>query len=466
MTTSNRNVQSQIEGMATLLVLDDETRKLTTLREFSFFTTNETHRLIPYHISWLWKKDYTGIHLLMQSGTAEIDQTAPINRWLKDKIHSLCLSDRANEIFQDVLSPDDITAEKEKTPSEVTADNLWREALPNHFLWCPLFDKSQDLSGGLLFFREKPFSEAEIKMLQWLIGSYQYTWVILTKRKMKPILQELRGRKLWLVMGISIIVIALLPIRLSVLANATVVPQDPVLINAPMQGVIKSFAVSPGEQVSPNQLLLTLDKTDLEANQKISLKEYQLTESRLRTAISQGLTRTGSGNSRENQSDIPILEAQLEIDRAHLDYTKAQLAKAEVRSPISGIVVFDSKEDWIGQPVQTGERILIIANSEHVKLRILLPVANAITLKQDTEGSFFPYGHLKSIPFRIKTLGYNARMTPEKILAYQLEATFIKTDNIPQLGAKGTARIYGSRVPLIYYLFRRPLQALRQTMGF
>ncbi len=42
MTASSRNVQSQIEGLATLLVLDDEIRKLTSLREFSFFATNET----------------------------------------------------------------------------------------------------------------------------------------------------------------------------------------------------------------------------------------------------------------------------------------------------------------------------------------------------------------------------------------------------------------------------------------
>ncbi len=136
--------------------------------------------------------------------------------------------------------------------------------------------------------------------------------------------------------------------------------------------------------------MLTLDQTDLQSDKKISQKELQLTESRLRTAINQGLNReTAAAPNSDNQSDIPILEAQLEIDRAHLEYTDALLKKAEVRSPIEGIVVFDSKEDWIGQPVQTGERIMMIADPQQVELRIFLPVANAITLSKTLKANFF-----------------------------------------------------------------------------
>jgi hypothetical protein len=33
------------------------------------------------------------------------------------------------------------------------------------------------------------------------------------------------------------------------------------------------------------------------------------------------------------------------------------------------------------------------------------------------------------------------------------------------MGLKGTAKIYGDKVPLFYYLMRRPISALRQTFG-
>ena len=39
--TINQQSHAQMEGLATLLVLGDETRKLTTLREFGFFTIRQ-----------------------------------------------------------------------------------------------------------------------------------------------------------------------------------------------------------------------------------------------------------------------------------------------------------------------------------------------------------------------------------------------------------------------------------------
>ncbi|TAK78599.1 MAG: HlyD family secretion protein, partial [Gammaproteobacteria bacterium] len=173
----------------------------------------------------------------------------------------------------------------------------------------------------------------------------------------------------------------------------------------------------------------------------------------------------GSFDNQEARFEIPILQAQLNIDKAHVDYTNALLAKADVFSPSAGVVVFDSKEDWIGQPVETGTRILVIADPKNVQLRVMLPIANMIQLEVGAKGNFFLYGQLEAIPVEVKTLGYNAKLMPNKILAYQLEADFTNPQNKAQLGGEGSVRLYGHRVPLVYYLVRRPLQALRQTFG-
>ena len=144
---------------------------------------------------------------------------------------------------------------------------------------------------------------------------------------------------------------------------------------------------------------------------------------------------------------------------------KSLLTKAEVKSPIDGIVVFNSKEDWVGQPVHTGERILTVSDPTHIKLKILLPISSVIDLEVGNKGDFFMYGDLRSTPVTIKTLGYNAKMTSAKILSYELSAEFDDADVKAQLGAQGTVRLYGQRVPLFYYLIRKPLQALRQSFG-
>ena len=38
-------------------------------------------------------------------------------------------------------------------------------------------------------------------------------------------------------------------------------------------------------------------------------------------------------------------------------------------------------------------------------------------------------------------------------------------ERLPRIGARGTAQIYGETVSLGFYLFRRPISALRQWMG-
>ena len=447
--TTQEKAHAQVEGLATLLVLNDEIRRVTSIREYGFFTTNETHRLIPYHTAYLWKKSEPfGIELLTQSGTAELDKQSLSNQWLTSTIKKIAGTPLSRKIH--TVNLDDFFKDDQTTP---TFD--WTDSFPAHVLWCPLFNKSDELNGGVIFFREQPFSEPEVKMIGWLIASYQYTWVSFIKSKHFDYLGFFKKKPVI----IAILLILLFPIRLSVLATATVIPKEPVLINAPIEGVIKSFAVSPGQAVQAGQLLFTLDKTDLESNVEVSRKEQMLTQAKLRTAINQGI------DSEQINAEVPILKAQLAIDAARIQYTQTLLDKTKVTSPIAGIVVFNSKEDWVGQPVHTGERILVVSDPKKVRLKIMLPISNVIDLQVGGDGDFFMYGDLKSTPVKLKTLGYNAKLTPSKILSYELIAEFPPSAPLPQLGAQGTVRLYGNRVPLIYYLIRKPLQSIRQSFG-
>lgn len=450
--------QSQIEGIATLLVLNDELRKVNSVKEFGFFVTNETHNLIPYHTAFFWQPKAIGssVEVLAQSGTAEVDPHAPHNIWLVDTIKKMMTEEDAKSIHQ---------IETKHTREEVLGGDLQLqninqdEEFAENLLWCPLLSKSDELIGGIVLFREKKFTDDEIKMINWLIVSYQYTWYILQKDRKVAFLKKLKERPYMIAIYVAIIVVCLFPTRLTVFGTGTVAPRDAVLINAPMQGVIKTFAVNPGEEVKPGQLLLTLDKTDLEADVEVSKRDYLLTQAKLRSVINEGF------NSASNRSEIPLLRAQLAIDQAKLDYSSELLAKSDIFSPAAGIVIFDSKEDWIGQPIQTGERILVIANPNKVEVEISVPVTNAMRVDVGDLGKFYLHGQLTPIEIKVKTLGYNAEIMPNKVLGYQLAANFVDESQAPQLGAQGNVEIYGQRVPFIYYLLRKPIQASRRILG-
>ena len=451
----NDNVKAQMEILATLLVLDDEIRKLNSIREFGFFITNETHRLIPYETAYLWK--YHGIHsinITAQSGVAEVDQHALINLTLKRLITYYNHQHPENTLLQVNLAK----VEQDSPDLGLKYADIEMH-FPQFFLSYPLKNKSNERTGGLILFRDTEFTDSEIKTLNWLIASYEYTWQMLSHSKKIFHFKNFKKQPLIPIVIILVIGMLLFPIRISVLGTGMVIPKNPILINAPLQGVIRTFAVSPGETVKKGQLLLTLDKTDLLAEAEVNKRDLLLTQARLRTAINQGFDK------KDNIADIPILQAQLAIDESHLNYTNTLLNKTQITSPIDGIVVFDSKEDWIGQPVQTGERILLIADQRQLELKIYLPITNSIALEKGDEGDFYPYGQLFSLSFKLKSLGYNAKLTPNKILSYELTAEFDEIEHLPQLGSQGTVRIYSERVPLIYFLLRRPLQAFRQTFG-
>ncbi len=448
---------SQIEGLATLLVLNDDIRKLASIREFGFYATNETHHLIPYHTAYLWQPGFvTGIDILAQSGIAEIDEHAPANQWLANSIKKIMTQPDATTIHQIEAHP---------TQSDMHGGDLDLFALTAHeefadnLLWCPFVNKSNELIGGLILFRETPFTDDEIKMVRWLIASYQYTFFTLQKQKKTAYFKKFKDRPYLVALSIAVVIILLFPTRLTVFGTGTVAPMEPALINAPMQGVIKSFAVNPGEQVKAGQLLLTLDKADLEADVEVSKRDLLLTQAKLRSAINEGFDNSTT------RAEIPLLRAQLAIDQAHLDYTATLLAKTDITSPADGIVVFDSKEDWIGQPVQTGEKILVVANPSKVEVKISLPVTNYIQMNVGDSGKFYLYGQLSPIPITIKTLGYNAEIMPNKMLGYQLIADFVNKSDAPQLGSQGNVEIYGQHVPFIYYILRRPIQASRRVLG-
>ncbi len=100
---------------------------------------------------------------------------------------------------------------------------------------------------------------------------------------------------------ILIVIICLFPTRLTIFGTGTVSPLDPILINAPMQGVIKSFSVSPGQTVKAGQLLLTLEKTDLQADVEVSKRNYMLTQAKLRSANNEGFENS---NARADYSTL------------------------------------------------------------------------------------------------------------------------------------------------------------------
>jgi hypothetical protein len=130
-------------------------------------------------------------------------------------------------------------------------------------------------------------------------------------------------------------------------------------------------------------------------------------------------------------------------------------------------VIFTDKSEWIGKPVVVGERIMEVADPQEFELKIDLPVEDAIVLREGAEVEVFLNANpLRAIPAQLIHASYHASILPTNVLAYRVEAEFTDPPEEIRIGWQGTAKIYGEPVTLFFYLFRRPLGILRQTLGF
>jgi hypothetical protein len=176
--------------------------------------------------------------------------------------------------------------------------------------------------------------------------------------------------------------------------------------------------------------------------------------------------QSGFADARQN-ARLAELEAEVELKLAQADFAQSRYDKTQVLAPSAGLVILNDPSEWRGKPVLVGERIMQLADPARVQIRILLPVADAITLQAGADVRLFlDVEPLKAYAGRVAHAAHEPELGTEGVLAYRVMARFDEQGSLPRIGLRGTAKLYGERVSLFYYLFRRPITTLRQTVGW
>jgi hypothetical protein len=441
-------VEAQLFGLSTLVQLIKRARNAATVQELGFIIVNETHALLPYRQAVLWQSDGSG-RVVAISGTPVIERNAPLTLWLKRALGKLAAGPAPG-------------------PIAVTAANLpgtlgqeWSEWLPAHGLLVPLRNAGKPL-GALLLARDQPWSDGDRHLLQELADGYGHAWSGLRRRRRAwSVWPRSRRTVLKLAAAAALIAALWLPVSLSALAPAEVVALDPAIVRAPLDGVVDQFKVQPNQEVSEGQLLLELDRRVVENKLEIANKALQVAEAEYRQAAQQALFDDKS------RAQLAVLKGRMDQRRADATYTQSLLDRVQVTAMRPGLALFSDPNEWVGRPVSIGERLLEIADPNRVEFEIWLPVSDAIALQPGAEVEFFlnvaPDSPLNG---RLRLASYEAAQSPAGVLGYRLKAERVGEGAPPRIGLRGTAKVYGDRVTLFYYLMRRPLAAARQLVGF
>ena len=450
--------ERKIHGLSTLLQLGQEARLAKDIQRLGYLAVNESQRLVPYDqaILVIDKK------VCAVSGLSDTDQHSELLRGVAQAVTQLVtLKAQRAEIVNNLTT--------------LVSSNEQRQALQQlntgKLLWVPWFRRhgtEKTPIGGLLVQRAEPWGENEQALLSALSDVYAHALQGLTKGDVfAGWRKRLRSRWVWTsVLALSVAAMWL-PVPLTALAPAQVAARDPVLVASPYNGVLASFAVSPNAVVKQGDLLFTMDDTDVRNSTVIAARALAVAEADYERALKQRLAIKNAAEADQVKAQVALLQEEVERKKAELQYNQELLQRIQVRAPSDGIAIYSDPNDWVGKPLRIGERVMQIAATGNAELLVHLAVDDAITFNADSRVvMFLNVAPLAPLEAKVRHTSFEAAPTPEGALAYKVRASFgDDVAELPRIGLKGTARIHGEQVSLFYYLFRKPISAVRRTLG-
>ena len=437
--------------LAVLLQLEADTRKAEDLLSLHYLIVNETRRLLHYRHAVLFKnagKKTSRFQAIRASGVTLIDRSIPKTHWIERVINDLMLKNPETKL------PHSVTFER--LPEELQQD--WRSFSLPYPVWVPLKLPDGSLIGALWLEKETAWTKRELSLMKRLTDTYAHAWGYFDKhRRLKS---WFFSRKMAWAGGVLLTLLLLLPVQHSTLGPVRVVAKEPLIVSAPIDGVIASIPVEPNQMVAKGFTLLSYEDTNYRNDYSVEKQSLAVAQAELRRATQ------GAFQDQKSKAEVALLEAKVDLAKVRKKYAREKLAHVNVVAEKQGVLLLSDKSKLIGRPVTTGERLMEIADPGKLMFRIDLPVENNIDFSQGAQVKvYLDIDPLHSIDAKITYSSFRAEVIPGDLFVYRVEAELIEELDNLRIGWQGTAKIYGHSVNLFFYLFRRPLAAVQQYLG-
>lgn len=448
-----------VNALATILQLSTDVQAVESIEELGFAVVNDTKKVVNYSNAVLWQvTPDKAIKIVNVSGVPDMESDAPFIVWCKKFI----VEAQAKEWRLKMQDVSEHTAENLGISKELV--KTWSSYAPSQLLYCPLISARGHYIGGLLLLRDSDWQKSEMILLYQLMQSYSFVWLTLlkTKKKKFDLVRKFKQKRVLYSVLIFLVLMLFMPIKLSVLAPAQIIPKDPFIVSSPLEGVVSKFHVAPNELVKSGQALFSLDDTTIRNNVEVAKQALNVAKADYRKTAQQAFSDA------ESKARMAVLDGEIQRRDAELAFNQEMLDRITIKAERDGVAVFDNPNDWIGKPVVVGERVMQLADAKNVELEVYLAVDDAIDLKQDADVRLFlNIDPLHPIDAHLTYASYEPLKSPADILSYRLLAAIEQQpgDIIPRIGLKGTAKVYGHRVSVFYYLTRRPIYVVRRFLG-
>ena len=421
-------------------------------QDLIFRILNNTIALTPYDRAVLWGLEGRRPKLLGVSGRSDVNRRSPAAvQWRR-------LVRRLAEPGSSHLLSAESFRDGEKEWAALTAKTPGLSVL-----WTPLSVGGKTVAGlWLERWSARPWTASEKDLMDSLMAGHGIAWERCVRHaswpgRLRPRLTLLRALPIALILAYVLLAVR---IRLRVAAPCEVLPKDPLVVTAPLDGVVEKVAVEPGMRVESGHVLFLYDKRVPLQTHKIAEQQVGIRKSQLARAQLQAF------RDEDARSQIPILQNRLEQERARLKLAEHDVAQLEVKATIAGVVMLDDPNEWRGRPVAIGQRVMMLVDPKKTKLRIWVPESDNVDFNWDTSVKVF----LNVRPERgfqagLSYVSRHVAISPQRVPSFVAEAEWPQASSEMRIGLKGTAILYGDEVCVGYWLIRKPWATLRGWAG-
>ena len=441
--------EDQLNRLSRIFTFEKKLREAQSVVELRYIVTNELRSIIPYLNAFFgsWTRP-NKFKIEAISDIAVVEKTSATTT-LMQKIMRQKLEDVVQEPHAFQIDPESLKPAKDEKP------------LPNKFLWVPCISAIKGNQAALLLVRNDEWSEQEIEYLNHLSSAIGHAIGALQKdHPFEKFIKLLKNTFIRFIVVSALIGSMFIPISLSTIGSVEVVPQNPYYINSPLEEVIEEVLVENNDVINDQQRIISFEKTQLQNSYDLSLQELAVIETELLQA------QQSSFQSKQDKALLAQLQRKIQIAQEKVNYQKYLLDESNVLSPTSGVAVIKDKSLIVGKPFKVGETIMMVADPDLVLVEIMIPVQDSITIKKDANiNVFLDSNPLNVLKAKVTKFSYEPELTPSNILAYKVTGQLIDDANNPRIGLRGSAKIFGEKVHLYFYLFRKPIIFLRQSLG-
>jgi len=447
--------ERKVEILETLNTVSHEITSTLNLERMLQTIVNAPQAVIPYERAAIALEQRGRFKLSAITGVAQVNADAPEIAPLNEVLQWASLSEEVIHVRQ---HGEDIDSDREETRAKFR--KYFEESGMRGFYARPLNDDTGRV-GMLCMESSDPdfLGPAHIEILEVLAGQATVALrnaqmykevpfisilepVLVRKRKFMAMQKSRRALLIGLVAAALLFLVAF-PLPLRVDGDAVVAPIHRALVQPEVEGVVSKVLVHEGEIVKSGQVLAEMESWNARSNLAEAQSKYESSLLRMNRALASN-----------DGTEAGMERVQADYWKAELDRTRQFLEKAQLRSPIDGIVSTPHVEEFAGRKLQQGDSFAEVVDTSRAIIDIAIDDLDAGLLKVGQRASV----KLNSYPTRtfhgeVVIVSPKAELVHETPMFYSRVAVS-NSDGAIRTGMEGRGKVKVGWRPAGYVFFR------------